>query len=390
MKSQPSEPSEPDKEREILLKQFRAYLHLAITAKQTDQDKEFKAMPGPQIQDYCRVLAELPDNTLAGELWHPVRAILEQIDKAALYCRRRLIHKQVKDADDEAKLERILWQLDYALALIMRLLPIYVRLRAENTKCDELLGARISEMAIGDGVDAAKLIRRHKKLRPDQYCKPEVIFHSESNNLYRFAWETYERIEVLNQLADEFPEHIRAAARRMHGWPMLVHRHTSNRRQFSKLASRLELGAEYPIDVSEGARFQPDTPLVQYLDPLIRRMHIMCEELGDLQFKSVETERSLLLHVWWWWPDEKPGEEELAALRAARQLPPLNKATAIEWAEKALVPLILATDARDWKNCKEPVLQRIAKQKGVKSRATFKSRLLAAVTATLRRLARPA
>jgi hypothetical protein len=35
-------------------------------------------------------------------------------------------------------------------------------------------------------------------------------------------------------------------------------------------------------------------------------------------------------------------------------------------------------------------LQKIAKQKGVKSRATFKSRLLAAVTATLRRLARPA
>lgn len=109
-----------------------------------------------------------------------------------------------------------------------------------------------------------------------------------------------------------------------------------------------------------------------------------------MQFESVETERSLLLHVWWWWPEDKPGEEELAALRAARQLPHLNKDTAIEWAEKALVPLILATDARDWENCKEPVLQKIAKQKGVKSRATFKSRLLAAVTATLRRLARPA
>ena len=71
-------------------------------------------------------------------------------------------------------------------------------------------------------------------------------------------------------------------------------------------------------------------------------------------------------------------------------MPPLTKATANEWAKKALVPLILATDARDWKNCEEPVLQRIAKQKGVKSRATFKSRLLAAVSATLRRLARPA
>jgi hypothetical protein len=68
----------------------------------------------------------------------------------------------------------------------------------------------------------------------------------------------------------------------------------------------------------------------------------------------------------------------------------LTKATAAQWAEKAIVPLILANDARDYANCTEPVLQRIAKQKGVKSRATFKSRLLAAVTATLRRLARPA
>jgi hypothetical protein len=54
------------------------------------------------------------------------------------------------------------------------------------------------------------------------------------------------------------------------------------------------------------------------------------------------------------------------------------------------VPLILVTDGRDYENCSEPVLQKIAKQKGVKSQATFKSRLLAAVTATLRRLARPA
>jgi hypothetical protein len=77
-------------------------------------------------------------------------------------------------------------------------------------------------------------------------------------------------------------------------------------------------------------------------------------------------------------------------LRVACLLPPLTKATAAHWAEKAIVPLILVTDARDWTNCTEPVLQAIRKQKGVKSRATFKSRLLAAVAATLRRLARPA
>ncbi len=82
MKPQPSESSEADKEREILLKQFRAYLHLAITAKQTGQDKELEALPGPNTPAYCRVLAELPDNSLAGELAKPVRAIVEQIDKA--------------------------------------------------------------------------------------------------------------------------------------------------------------------------------------------------------------------------------------------------------------------------------------------------------------------
>jgi hypothetical protein len=77
-------------------------------------------------------------------------------------------------------------------------------------------------------------------------------------------------------------------------------------------------------------------------------------------------------------------------MHAARLLPLLTKATTLQWAEKAIVPLILVTDARDYKTCAVPVLQKIAKQKGVKSRATFKSRLQAAVSATLRRLARPA
>ena len=89
-------------------------------------------------------------------------------------------------------------------------------------------------------------------------------------------------------------------------------------------------------------------------------------------------------------PTEPPGEAELAALRAAREMPPLSKGTASEWAEKVLVPLILATDAPDWQTCAQLVLQRIAEQRGVKSRVTSKSRLLAAVAAALRRLARPA
>ena len=108
------------------------------------------------------------------------------------------------------------------------------------------------------------------------------------------------------------------------------------------------------------------------------------------QSESVEEEKERVRHFWWQWPDEPPADEVVEVLCAVRQLPSLTQATANEWSEKTLVPLILATDARDWKDCGEPVLRRIAKQKGVKSRATFKSRLLAAVSAALQRLARTA
>jgi hypothetical protein len=94
--------------------------------------------------------------------------------------------------------------------------------------------------------------------------------------------------------------------------------------------------------------------------------------------------------TWWTRREDCPNDDVLSVIHAARLLPPLTKATAGQWADKAIVPLILATDAHDWKNCTEPVLQKIAGQKGVKSKATFKSRLLAAVSAALKRLARPA
>jgi hypothetical protein len=385
MKSQPSEPSEPDKEREILLKQFRAYLHLAITARQTGKDKELEAMPGPQIQDYCRVLAELPDNTLAGELAKPVCTVLKQIDEAAMHFYRPLYHKQIEDPAKRAEYERILWQLDFALALILRQLPGLVRFRAKRTKCSDLI-CDATFHAIGNGAEAAQMIRRYHKEFPDD------VDNSDAPEGFpdQFAWDTYQRVEALDKLADEFPNHVRTAARQMHGWPMLVHRHTNNNTRFKELVERLELGVEYPLDASEGARFRPNTPLVRYLDPLICQIHYVQRMTSYSTHETEEKERESLGFWWRDVQDEQPSDEVVAALRAVPQLPPLTKATAAQWAEKAIVPLILVTDARDYTNCTEPVLQKIAKQKGVKSRATFKSRLLAAVTATLRRLARPA
>jgi hypothetical protein len=386
MKSQPSEPAEEDKDRDALLKQFRAFLHLAITAKQTGQDKEFKAMPGPNTMTYCMELAKLPDNTLAGELSDPVAAILEEIFGASIRCEATLHHQDEKSVALHATAKRILEQLDFALALILRRFNIINR-RAELTECCDLL-CEVLVLATGR-IDAANLVHRWQENFPDDVYNEDGSV-ADGSFPDSFAWDVYQRVEALDKLADEFPDHVRPAARRMHAWPMLMHRHTNNRRRFEQLAKRLELGVEYPTDASEGARFRPDTPLVRYLDPLIYRLNVTCQETRDKQFKSVKDEQHFLYMTWWTRQEDCPNEDVLAVIHAARLLPPLTKATAAKWAEKAIVPLILATDARDYANCTEQVLQKIARQKGVKSRATFKSRLLAAVTATLRRLARPA
>ena len=379
MKSQPSEPSEADKERESLLKQFRAYLHLAITARQTGQDKELKAMPGPDMTVYCRALANLPDYTLAQELSSPLTAILDQIKDVSCCCEGILRRKDEKSIAIHATAKRILGEIDRSLAVVLSNHLNWIRRRAESTQFSDLLSHVIYYMAIGNGADAAHLVRRYQKLYPEDGGYTDM-----------FAWDVYQRVAELDRLADEFPDHIRPAARSMHAWPMLMHRHTNNRRRFQELAKRLELGVEYPTDASEGARFRPDTHLVRYLDPLIYRLNVTCQETRDIQFKSVKDEQHFLYMTWWTRLEDCPNEDVLAVIHAARLLPPLTKATAAKWAEKAIVPLILVTDARDYANCTEPVLQKIAKQKGVKSQATFKSRLLAAVTATLRRLARPA
>ena len=263
-KEQSSNPAEAEKQREALLKEFRAYLHLVITAKQTGQDKQLAAMPGPNMVTYCPALAELPDNALAGELAKPVLAILKQIDEAARDFYRPLYQKKISDPAAQAEHEKILWQIDLALALIMRHLPSIVRFRAKSTKCSDLL-CDATYHAIGNGAETAQMIRRYHKEFPedvDTSAAPEGFPD-------QFAWDTYQRVEALDKLADEFPDHVRTAARQMHGWPMLVHRHTNNHRRFKELVERLELGVDYPLDASEGARFRPDTPMVRYLDPLI-------------------------------------------------------------------------------------------------------------------------
>jgi hypothetical protein len=344
-----------------------------------------KHQPALKPLAHCLKLAEYPDNTLAAELAWPVVAVLDQIDDATRDCEALLRRPDAASVARRRQAARALEQLDYALALILRNHIWNIQSRGATTQNLELLNL-LANLAIGDGEEAARLIQRYQKLTPndpreaDGSVSPESLPHT-------FAWDAYNRIAALDQLADEFPDHIRTAARSMHAWPMLMHRHTTNRARFHQLARQLELGADYPIDTSAAARYRPDTPLVRYLDPLIFRLNTACQELGDQKFRSVQEEQHWLYLTWWTWPEDCPSEEMLAAIHAAQLLPPLTKATAGQWAS---VPLIMATDARNYPDLAEPALLQIATHKAAKSQATFKNRLRTAVTATLRRLARPA
>lgn len=369
-----------------LVNAFRAYLQTVTTAEQFKVSERLRLLPGAKTVNYCAWLTEGGENSLARELAAPVCAILKEIEAAAIYYYRPLYQKALKEPEKKAEYENILWQLDFALALILRRFSSLIRFRSKSTKCSDLLCDTI--MWMNCGTEAAKLVRRWQKEFPEDAQEEDGSPLPGSFPDY-FALDTYARVEALDLLADEFPGHVRTAARQMHGWPMLVHRHTNNRKRFRQLAKHLELGVDYLLDASEGARFRPDTSLVRYLIPLIRKFDNVRLVVKEPFGKSIEEERKNLRSWLWDELDKCPSDEEINAAWPLKQLPQLTKANAHEWAEKVVVPYIMVTDASDWKNCELPAFQQIAKQRGVKSRATFKSRLLSAVSATLRRLARP-
>ena len=382
-----SEPVKITAAQRHLVESFRAYLQTVITAEQFGQSARLPALPGAKTADYCAALAKLAYNTLADELAKPVWAMLREIDRAAMEFHRALHHNMITDPAKRAEHEKVLEQLDFALALILRRLPAIARFRAKRTKNIDLM-CEVMGMS-HHGTEAAGLIRRYQKEFPEENGDADGN-RDDGGFLESFAWDTYQRVEALDRLADEFPEHIRFAAKQMHGWPMLQHRHTSNRKRFQALAARLDLGADYPLDASEGARFRPGTPLIRYLDALACKVNYVHGFTVGRSYESDAEQRKALRSWWWDGQDERPSDELVEVLRAVPLLPPLTKATASEWAEKIMVPVIMLTEASDWKNCEEQFLRRIAKQAGVKSQATFKSRLRSAVSSTLRRLARPA
>jgi hypothetical protein len=377
-------PTEASVDQSILVLKF--LLAASGLARQTGKKPVWEDEQKWDILQICRHVATQPNNLLAGLLAAPVSAAVSVIEDLVWKTEVGLRSKNLNE-EQRRQVAALSDQLDFALALIYRNLGYVISWRGRHTHNLDLFCEAI-QMATGDGARAAQLIRRYQELHPEDGRNEDGTAEPQ-NFPDSFAWDTYQRVEELDRLADEFPAHVATAAVQMHGWPMLRQRHHDNRARFEALAERFSLGAEYPLDTSKKARFRPDTPMVRYLDLLVYRLHHICRMTRDQEWASLEEQNKSICRHWREFPEDPPCEEVLAVLRNMCTMPPLTKTTAAEWAKKGIVPLILATDARAYQKCKEPALQKIAKQRGVKSPAVFKSRLLAAIVPTLTSMARP-
>lgn len=127
-----------------------------------------------------------------------------------------------------------------------------------------------------------------------------------------------------------------------------------------------------------------------YLEPLICRLDDFRDTM--LWIASREAEPATPERIANAWQeslfDEKPSDAVVDVLRRIPDLPVLTKGSAQAWSKEVIVPYILLTDGANPASAEEPFLKNIWNHRGVKSVATFRSRLESAVTDFLTRYSR--
>ncbi len=275
---------------------------------------------------------------------------------------------------------------DLRLSQALRDLESLVGVRAMTSHSTDLL-VDAACRARGDGHDALELMDRLHAVYGDERgndgeVPPETLPD-------QFLWDLYHRVSALNDLADRFPGHMRHAARQMHGWPMIVSHHLDHTGEFKRIAEMLQLGASYPLNISPRRKRGGPTPILDYLEPLVWRLHVLKKILADTEDRrSKEDFSSRIKYIWWSPPEGSPTTEVLEILRKVPSMPEFSKATAAEWSLQIIVPYISAKHGEDPLTASIPFIRNIWAHRGVKSAATFHSHLHSAVTAFLTRRGR--
>jgi len=243
--------------------------------------------------------------------------------------------------------------------------------------------------APGPPKKCAKPERPGAEGRAGDSCEPALESTVES-----FAWDTVQRVRRLKKLCKRYPAQAENVARQLLAWPVMSSTPYLTGDDTWDDYVDLELGRDYPLDTRSRARIHLGSVMGRYLTEWIERLH---EFRLSIRFRPQEVpgqarpDEETIRRCWRGENEPKPGPKIVKVLRVALTLPALTKATSHEWSQRALVPLIMLSDAgSDETTCREPALQAIWRQNGVKSAGTFRSRLLSAVCQMVRKRARPA
>jgi hypothetical protein len=276
---------------------------------------------------------------------------------------------------------------DMCLSEAARHLMTLVRIRAETSQSVDLIVDAIA-VARGDGDECLRLIRLFHERTGDE--KEGLSTIDDCTFPSSFLEDLYKRVEAFPSLAARYPEHMSFAAKRFQGLPMLFSLHIDNSMEFLRLAEDLGLGKWHPLDVSGRRKRGGRTPAMTYLEPLVCRLADFRDIM--LWIASRETEPITSKRMADAWQTsvfaEKTSYAVVEVLRKVPSLPVLTKSAAPAWSKNAIVPYILVTDGADPANAEHPFLRNIWNHRGVKSIATFRSRLESAVTDFLTRYSR--
>lgn len=376
-----------DELRQLMVKAFGS-----VVRRMEEEASKGRAAGLAQAAFICAMAGsskQRPPYELIGFL-EGISDIVGQLLAAAEGCRRLAVEKG--DVAEESRWRSLQCDLDFGLARGFCWLNGLVAHRAGMTECPDLL---IDELMRANGrtSEVKDLLRQWRALAPEEFEVVEGEATLDDSAVALLAWETIAQTEHLAELAERYPAQLRMVARQVPKWPVLASQRDIANGTIWRKVHPLQLGRDYPLETGVGTRFRAANPMGRYLTDWVERLHYFRLDLTgsrEVAKRRQQPDDDAIRRCWQAEGENPPTAEMEAVLRTVPDLPRLTKATSDDWAKRALVPLIMLTDAKTEAACTEPVLKKIWQQKGVKSAATFRSRLLSKVTQTLRPLARKA
>jgi hypothetical protein len=202
----------------------------------------------------------------------------------------------------------------------------------------------------------------------------------------RLIQNACEGVEVLERLERQYPDTVAREAQYVDRWPVL--RRKSDPAVMATPAGAA-LGKRYPLETKGIIHDARKNSMRAYLAPLVVWLtrYFSIDEPDEFKRRERAEKALRTRDIPYYLPFGDCPQEAVKVLVDADGVPALRKDTASLWAGKLVVPFIMATDAADLTQLKEPVLAAIWNQKRVKTRKGFQSRLLDAVRKELPRMA---